>query len=211
MAESNPNARLEAFSDGVFAIAITLLVIDIKISSSTEINDTQGFWHALRHTMPSIFAFLLSFVIILITWVNHHNYLKMVNKSCNSFLYANGFLLLTVAFIPFPTSLQGEYLFTGHAGPAVVLYNSVLALQAIGWILISRTALNNHLAKSKKALLGVRKNGNYGYFACSLYALCAIMANWFPLTIALFTTITWIFWLVIGINIKHEEMNEESE
>ena len=207
MAEANPNTRLEAFCDGVFAIALTLLIIDIKIPSTVEINTTADFWLALKHIAPSIFAFVLSFIIILITWVNHHNAVKLVNKSSASFIYANGFLLLTVVFVPFPTSLMGEYILTDHAAPAVILYNSVLALQAIGWILICRTAIKNHLGRNEKSNLAIRQNGKFGYFAFTLYSLCAIVAFWFPLTVAMITTITWIFWLVYGISIKHEEMN----
>ena len=77
MAETNPNSRLEAFCDGVFAIALTLLIIDIKIPSTTEIHTNAEFWLALKHMLPSIFAFILSFVIILISWVNHHASLKI--------------------------------------------------------------------------------------------------------------------------------------
>ena len=207
MAETNPNSRLEAFCDGVFAIALTLLIIDIKIPSTLEINTTNDLWLALKHIAPSIFAFLLSFAIILITWVNHHNAIKLVNRSSASFIYANGFLLLTVVSIPFPTSLMGEYILTDHAAPAVILYNSVLALQAISWILICRTALNNHLNKNERSAVAIRANGKFGYFAFTLYTLCTIAAFWFPLTIAMITTVTWIFWLIYGINIKHEEMN----
>ena len=204
MAETNPNSRLEAFCDGVFAIALTLLIIDIKIPSSTEINNTDDFWLALKHITPSIFSFVLSFMVILITWVNHHNSIKLINKSSASFIYANGFLLLTVVFIPFPTSLMGEYVSTDHAAPAVILYDAVLAVQAIGWILISRAALKDRLCKNEKSALAVRKNGKFGYFAFTLYAICAIVAFWFPLSIAVITMITWIFWLIHGINIKHE-------
>ena len=145
MAETNPNSRLEAFCDGVFAIALTLLIIDIKIPSTAEINNTPGFWHALKLIVPSIFAFVLSFIVILITWVNHHNSLKLISKSSPSFIYANGLLLLTVVFVPFPTSLVGEYISTDHASPAVILYDAVLALQAIGWILICNAALKDKL------------------------------------------------------------------
>jgi len=129
--------RLEAFCDGVFAIALTLLIIDVKIPSTEKINNTADFWLALKHMAPSIFAFGLSFTIILITWVNHHAGLKLVNKTSASFIYANGFLLLTVVFIPFPTSLMGEYILTDHASPVVILYDSTLALQAVGWILLT--------------------------------------------------------------------------
>src|SRR6187549_113039 len=115
MSEPNPNSRLEAFCDGVFAIALTLLIIDIRIPSATKINNTADFWQALEHAAPSIFAFVLSFTIIFITWVNHHNALKLGNKSSARFIYANGFLLLGVVFMPFPTSLLGEYILTDHA------------------------------------------------------------------------------------------------
>src|SRR6476661_5607783 len=173
MAETNPNSRLEAFCDGVFAIALTLLIIDIKIPSTAEINNTSDFWHALKLIVPSIFAFVLSFIVILITWVNHHNSLKLVNKSSASFIYANGFLLLTVVFVPFPTSLVGEYISTDHAAPAVILYDSVLALQAISWILLCQAALKNHLCKNEKSTRAIRQNGKFGYFAFILYSLCA--------------------------------------
>src|SRR6187399_2448222 len=125
MSEPNPNTRLEAFCDGVFAIALTLLIIDIKIPSSAEINNTADFWHVLKSIAPSVFAFILSFIIILITWVNHHNSLKLINRSSASFIYANGFLLFTVVFIPFPTALLGQFIGTEHAAPTVMLYNAV--------------------------------------------------------------------------------------
>ena len=206
MAETNPNSRLEAFCDGVFAIALTLLIIDIKIPSTTAINNSSDLWLALKHISPSIFAFLLSFTVILITWVNHHNSIKLVSKSSTSFIHANGFLLFTVVFIPFPTSLVGEYISTDHAAPAVILYNSVLALQSFGWILICRAALKNHLSKNEKSAIKIRENGKFGYFAFLLYSICAVTAFWFPLTSATITTLTWIFWLIYGVNIKHEQM-----
>lgn len=204
MAETNPNTRLEAFCDAVFAIALTLLIIDIKIPSTEKISTTADLWLALKHIAPSMFAFVLSFFIILITWVNHHNSLRLTNKTCASFIYANGFLLLTVVFMPFPTSLMGEYILTAHSAPAVILYNAIIALQAIGWILISHTAVKNHLGKNEKATLEIRHGGKFGLFAFVLYTLLAIIAIWFPLIIAIITTVTWIFWLIYGINIKHD-------
>jgi len=204
MSESKETSRLEAFCDGVFAIALTLLIIDVKIPPTEKINTTADFWLALKHIIPSIFAFILSFIIILITWVNHHNSLKLVNRSSSAFIYANGFMLLTVVFIPFPSSLMGEYILTDHAAPAVVLYNSTLALQAISWILVTSAALKDQLSKNEKSILTARSSRKFGYFAFILYSLCAIVAFWFPFTIAIITTITWIFWLIWGIRLKHE-------
>jgi uncharacterized membrane protein len=202
MAEQNVNSRLEAFCDGVFAFAITLLIVDIKIPSSANINNTADLWLALRHLAPSMFAFLLSFTVILITWVNHHASLELINGSSASFIFANGFLLLTVVLVPFPTALLGEYLSTDHAAPAVILYDSTLALQAVGWILLTKSAVHGQLFKSEKAASTIQSNGKFGYFAFAIYSLCAIMAFWFPLTIAIITTLIWIFWLIWGISMK---------
>ena len=205
MAE-NPNSRLEAFSDGVFAIALTLLIIDIKIPSTESIHTNGDLWHAIKHITPSIFAFLLSFIVILITWVNHHNFFKLVNKSSPHFIYANGFLLLVVVFIPFPTALLGDNLLTDHAAPAVVLYNSVFAIQAIAWNLLSRSGLQSKLlTKNEQSAIAMRSTLKQSYPAFILYSVLAILGSWFPLSVSIVSGATWIFWLIYGINIEGEE------
>jgi uncharacterized membrane protein len=204
MAETHPNSRLEAFCDGVFAIAATLLIIDVKLPATDLVESTSGFWLAIRHTGPAIAAFVLSFTIIFITWVNHHATLKLVARSSSSFIYANGLLLLSVVFLPFPTALLGEYVMTDHAGPAVALYNAVLVLQGLGWILLCRTVLSGGLAMDEKAADWIRTNGRYGWVAMALYAACAVVSLHFPRTVAAFTVLIWCFWLILGINIKSE-------
>ncbi|MBP7240307.1 MAG: DUF1211 domain-containing protein, partial [Saprospiraceae bacterium] len=81
----NPTSRLEAFCDGVFAIAITLLILEIKVPGLEAINSTHTLAHALWEEWPSWFAFLLSFGTILIAWSNHHGALKLINKSSSIF------------------------------------------------------------------------------------------------------------------------------
>ena len=206
MEEKNSNLRLEAFCDAVFAIALTLLIIDIRIPSTESITTTAELWLALKHLTPSIFAFLLSFIVILITWVNHHTALKLVHKSSPHFFYANGLLLLTVVIVPFPTSLLGEFVLTDHAAPAVALYSAVFGLQAIAWYFIGRTALNpaNPLTKNGNATVAMRRIILKSYYALTLYTACATLAFWFPLTIAIIVALTWIAWLIISMNVKTE-------
>jgi uncharacterized membrane protein len=199
MPDPHVNTRLEAFCDGVFAIALTLLVIDIKIPASEEIGSTRELWLALRHLGPSFFAFVLSFAIILITWVNHHRFFRLVNRSSASFVYANGFLLLTVVFMPVPTALVGEYLMTDHVAPAVVIYNSVTAVQAVSWILVTGAVLRNRLARDEKATMLVRDGHRNGYVACVVYSLLALIALWFPVAIAVVTTLLWAYWLTFSL------------
>ena len=201
MADPHPNTRLEIFCDGVFAIALTLLIIDIKVPASENIGTTRELWLALSHLGPSFFAFALSFAIILITWVNHHALFRMVNKSSASFIYANGFLLLTVVVMPFPTALVGEYLLTDHAAPAVVIYNSVTAAQAVAWILVTEAALRSQLAKDDKSASLMRDNRRNGYLAFAVYSLLALIAVWFPLAIAIVTTLLWAYWLTLSLRL----------
>ena len=202
MVEAKANARLEAFCDGVFAIALTLLIIDIRLPSMDSLGSAAELWRALQRLAPSVYAFVLSFGIILITWVNHRGTLRLVHKSSGSFIYANGFLLLTVVFIPFPTALLGAFIWTDHAAPAVVLYDAVLAVQAIGWLLVSGAALRNHLLSDERSMSTMRGHKRKAYFAFTLYALLALMALWFPIAIAIVTTGSWIFWLMLGIRLK---------
>jgi uncharacterized membrane protein len=205
MPETHVNSRLEAFSDGVFAFALTLLIIDIKIPPSAQIDTTRDLWLALRHLTPSIFAFLLSFAIILITWANHHATIRLVDKSSHPFMFANGLLLLTVVSIPFPTALLGDYLLTDHAAPAVILYSAVCAFQAIGWNLLTRTALRPRaLTRNHAGTLAMRANHRYSYYAFALYVSCAIVAFWLPRTVAVAISLIWIVWLIVGIRTKDE-------
>jgi uncharacterized membrane protein len=98
--------RLEAFSDGVIAIAITLLVLEIHVP-----NERGGeLWSALLSQWPSYLAYLISFAVIGIIWVNHHGILALVARVDRPLLYLNLLLLLAVAGIPFPTALVAEHL-----------------------------------------------------------------------------------------------------
>jgi uncharacterized membrane protein len=96
--------RLEAFSDGVFAIAITLLVLELNVPEGDHL------WEQLKDEWPSFAAFFVSFWVIGIIWVNHHGVLDHLGRADRGVLYLNLLLLFTVVFIPFPTALLAEHL-----------------------------------------------------------------------------------------------------
>lgn len=204
MADTHQNDRLEAFCDGVFAIAITLLIIDVGLPATQAIRTTAEFWNALLKITPQIYAFVLSFVVIFIGWANHHNVLKLVEKSSPRFIYANGFLLLTIVLVPFPTNLLGEYILTDHAAPAVVIYNVVFALQAVGWVLMSRSAVAGHLCRGEVAERRLRDTTRNATFGFVVYTFLAVLAVWLPQITAALTTLLWLFWLVVGIRLAKE-------
>ena len=120
-------ARLETFSDGVFAIAATLLVLDLRVPADSA--DVVG---ALLRLWPSYAAYLVSFLTIGIIWVNHHTLLEHCARVDRRFLYLNLLLLIAVGIVPFPTSLVGQYILSEHgATPALVVYGLGAVLIAI--------------------------------------------------------------------------------
>ncbi|MGH6626885.1 MAG: TMEM175 family protein [Burkholderiaceae bacterium] len=107
MQQDEGTGRIEAFSDGVFAIAITLLVLNIKVPSHTAVGQ-QGLAHLLAALWPSYLAFITSFITIRVIWVKHHWMFTLIQRSDHAFLYWNGLLLLFVTFLPFPTALLAD-------------------------------------------------------------------------------------------------------
>ena len=107
---SSETARIEAFSDGVFAIAITLLVLDLKVPR--DLPDGRTLAGALLAQWPAYMAFASSFMTILIMWVNHHRIFTLVGRSDSRLLFFNGLLLMGVTVVPFPTALVAEYFAT---------------------------------------------------------------------------------------------------
>ena len=118
-------ARLETFSDGVFAIAATLLVLEIGVSSDDELG------HALLHIWPSYLAYITSFVTIGIIWMNHHHTVSLIARTDRTMLFLNNLLLLTIAFLPFPTKLVGDYLRDPGEQAAALAYAGTLVVMAI--------------------------------------------------------------------------------
>jgi uncharacterized membrane protein len=131
--------------------------------------------------------------------VNHHACFAQVNRSSVSFVWANGFLLLTIVLIPFPTALLGAYLFTDHAAPAVVIYNAVAAVQAVGWILVCGAALGDGLTRSSTSAAMMRDSRRNAFVGWALYSLLALLGFWFPRVSAMVTAMSWAFWLIFGI------------
>lgn len=123
-----PKSRLEAFSDGVIAIIITIMVLELKVPHGVELA-------ALRPLVPVFFSYALSFVIVGIYWNNHHHLLHVVKHINGTALWANLHLLFWLSLFPFTTGWMGENAF---ATWAVALYGLVLLLAAIAYFVLVR-------------------------------------------------------------------------
>jgi uncharacterized membrane protein len=117
--------RLEAFSDGVFAIAATLLVLEFTIKSG------DGLGSELLHLWPSYLAYATSFLTIGIIWMNHHFCVEKLARADRTLMFLNLLLLLTVAFLPFPTRLVAHHLQHGGEQAAVYAYDATFVLMSV--------------------------------------------------------------------------------
>jgi uncharacterized membrane protein len=142
-AEGSATNRLEAFSDGVFAIAITLLVLELHLPDTSERSLARG----LAHEWPQFAAYLTSFLIIGIMWVNHHSMFRQIVRADRPLLFLNLLLLLWTALLPFPTELIAAYLRDGGADAhvAAAVYSLNLTLAAIAFSLLWTHAVRGRL------------------------------------------------------------------
>jgi uncharacterized membrane protein len=135
-------ARLEAFSDGVFSIAITLLVLEIGVP---DVPKGASLWSALGDQWPSYAAYVVSFLVIGIMWANHHTLFGYIAKVDRTVIFLNLLLLLVVALIPWPTNLVADYLARGgnEAKTAVAVYGLVNVAVAVAfssfWWYVNKT------------------------------------------------------------------------
>src|SRR5690349_19802880 len=140
--------RIEAFSDGVFAVAITLLVFGLQAPTLDKPLTSEHLVRMLLQRWPSYLAFFISFATILIMWISHHAMFKLIDKSDTLFLFANGLLLLLVTTVPFPTQLIAMYLTTPVAEVACAIYAGLFLMTNLVYNLLWWVAAHqSHLLK----------------------------------------------------------------
>ncbi len=131
--ERNETVRVEAFSDGVFAIAITLLVLGIQVPKASHSGAGVGLGTALIGIWPHYLSFVTSFITIFAKWVNHHRVFSFIQRTDHGFLYWNGLLLLFVTFMPFPTALLAEHMLQSDARVAGAVFAGTYAASAFAF------------------------------------------------------------------------------
>jgi uncharacterized membrane protein len=133
--------RLEAFSDGVIAILITIMVLELDVPEGT------GF-DALRPLVPVLTAYILSFIVIGIYWNNHHHMLQAAERVNGTILWANLYLLFWLSLIPFTTAWMGE---TAFASLPTACYGFVLVMCALAYTVLQRVIVRHHGPASRLA------------------------------------------------------------
>ena len=150
-------ARTEAFSDGVFAIAITLLIMEIKVPTGDELH--RGLFYALLDKWPNYLAFFIGFFTVLVCWINHHHAFSHIVKCTQTFCIVNALVLFVVGFVPYPTAVLAVFVNTSEAQTAVQLFGLTYIFRALAYRFLWGYAYHNKLTspdtdeKYKKATL----------------------------------------------------------
>jgi uncharacterized membrane protein len=184
--------RLEAFSDGVLAIIITIMILEIKVPKGETFND-------LKSLFPIFVSYILSFIYIGIYWNNHHHLLQSVTKVNGKILWANLHLLFWLSLIPFVTGWMGEHHF---AKATMTMYGLILLFCAIAFVLLQNLIISN---EGKNSLLSkaVGKD-NKGKLSLGLYLIaivCSFYNEW--ISAAVYFTVAMI-WLMPDPRIEKE-------
>jgi uncharacterized membrane protein len=195
--ESKGTARLEAFSDGVFAIAITLLALELQIPHVESNSAKWALASALFQEWPSYVAFVTSFFTVLIMWMNHHAVFKFVRKVNARILFANGILLLITTAVPFVTGLFSEYLNHREATTACAVYTGSFVLISVAYVHLWRVVIRDRSflrdGISDQTLRKITRNYSLGI---PLY-LAAFGASFVNIYLAIgICTALWVFWCV---------------
>ena len=176
--------RVEALADGLFSIAMTLLVIEVHVPHVTD-PSTAALWSALMEMGPSLAAFAVSFIILGTLWVGHHNQFIHIRRADRPLIWINIFFLLTIAFLPFSTGFLAAYSGQPMAG---LLYGGNLMLAGAGlWTHWSYATSNRRLVNPElgdEAIRLARRRITYGFVT---YGLATLAALWsMPVSLVLF-------------------------
>jgi uncharacterized membrane protein len=177
-------SRLEAFSDGVIAILITIMVLDLKVPGGAD-------WEALRPILPVFLAYVLSFIFLGLYWNNHHHMLHATTRINGKILWANLHLLFWLSLVPFATHWMGE---SHLASLPTATYGVLLLLAAIAYTILQYTIIADQGSDSKLAV-AVGKDVK-GKVSAALYAIAIPLAFVQPWIAAALYVIVALMWLI---------------
>ena len=191
---TNETSRIEAYSDGIFSIAATLLVLELKPPAPD-----LPFWQGVLHQWPGYASFLLSFLYIGIVWINHHRLFSHIRRSDEVLLAANLLLLLGVVWIPYPTSLMAQSVATGQIRAAAIFYNGSYLALSIAFNLLLQVSIRRKLVDCDPASI----SAIYRYYMTGtlLSALCFAVCWWsVPLSLMLNGSMALYFLISPGVS-----------
>jgi uncharacterized membrane protein len=188
-------SRLEAFSDGLFSIIITIMVLEIKIPKDTSFNALLGLY-------PVFISYVMSFVFIGIYWGNHHHLLHTAHHINSKIIWANMALLFTLSLIPFSTGWMGENHFDKLP---VAVYAINLLLCAINFFILQNVIISLH-EHSTPLTEALKKQEKKGMVSLVSYSISVLFAFFFPIVSAILIAFVTIIWLIPNKEIENALM-----
>lgn len=195
--------RMETFSDGVFAIIITILVLELKIPHTEAIHTEKELIEKLISLAPIFFSWLISFLIIAAFWLHHHNLLRMATQADYGMVWINNLFLLSISLIPFPSSLMGSY---ANYPIAVASFGIVMAISSFLLLILYRYIAKNYL-KPEYDFKSVQKNTQKAAILAPIFYIIAIGSAWVNCTITyiIYAIIPFVFILPLDKPSKNTE------
>lgn len=164
--------RIESFSDGVFSVAITLLVLDLRVPTIQSGSSFHGYLVAMSPLYPRIFSMLLSFILVAIYWINHHFFFQFIERGTSALIWINNLLLLFICLVPFATSVLGQH--PTDTFP-VVLYGTNLLLVALSFYALRYYSYHAHILKATSEQMQLL-NSRQSFPAIALNSLGILLA-----------------------------------
>jgi uncharacterized membrane protein len=183
--------RLEAFSDGVLAIIITIMVLELKVPTGHTFKD-------LLPLLPVFLSYVLSFVYVGIYWGNHHHLLHVVKKISSGIIWSNLNLLFWLSLIPFATAWMGENNFSGES---VAVYAVLLSICGLSYYILQRIIMSCHVL-SPKMQIAMQKQSQKGIISLVAYSSAIVVSFFLPLISEIIFVAVAIMWLVPDKNIE---------
>ena len=184
-------SRIEAFSDGVIAIIITIMVLELKIPH-------EATFEALGKLAPVFLSYIMSFVFVGIYWGNHHHLLHTVHHVTSGIIWSNMGLLFTLSMIPFTTGWMGENHFDNIP---VSVYGMNLLLCAVAFYFLQLSIMKHH-KHTTKLIEALKKQEKKGIISLFLYVVSVVAAFWFPVVSAIIFAGTAVWWVIPDKNIE---------
>jgi uncharacterized membrane protein len=174
--------RIEAFSDGVIAILITIMVLELKVPHGQD-------WGALRQVVPVFLTYALSFVLLGIYWANHHHMLHATTRINGAILWANLHLLFWLSLVPFVTGWMGE---TDLARVPTAVYGIVLLLAAFAWQILQRAIISDRANSKLAAAVGKDWKGNLSAVTYLVAVAIALIRPWIAAALYVLVALMWL-------------------
>lgn len=204
-------SRIEAFSDGVFAIAVTLLVLELHVPALKEGDAAGRLLEAMTAQWPGYLSFVISFFSIFIMWVNHHKMFKQIYRRNSGVMYANGLILFLTSLVSYPSALLARFYDSASQQTVVSIYTGMFVLVNLAFILLWREASSDRTllrpGLGEKEIIAIRNNNLYGLPA---YLAAFGLSFYVPAASLCICILLWIFWAFSSKKLDFKEHHESA-